>query len=367
MRRRLWWQIAIVDSKYAMASGFNDPLFPLYWNTKLPSNINDDELFPSSTKCESREGPTEMAFCLIMYTMVDHMKKNHKSHMADFQQVVLSGQAADPPTPEYTASLASLARYRQVFDDLTQKIIALEQRYCDTSAGPVHEVALTIRRSFLEKVVPMITPMRETAEWGTEIHNVHDNFFRICLAHHESFIKDYDTDIERFLWFHKSHFQLEWLLFLVSQLFNRYHLGTFADRAWAIIDRMYHHLERLWDMEQPQNRQLASLVLKVWKPRESALLGQGLPVVVPECVQKLQDRLSRCSSERPSDQLQGQYTVPSGNSAQGVAQLGFGNDMLEQMDLNLNAWPFINADISEDDNIFNSFSSFAQGAPGPWW
>jgi hypothetical protein len=57
MRRRVWWQIVLLDSRVAEISGAGPTLLTYPWATKLPSNINDSDLFP-----DMRDPPVERSF-----------------------------------------------------------------------------------------------------------------------------------------------------------------------------------------------------------------------------------------------------------------------------------------------------------------
>ena len=63
MRRRLWWQIILIDKRVSELSGAGTSILTYTWNTKLPSNINDSELFPDMRDPPAeRPGLTEMVF-----------------------------------------------------------------------------------------------------------------------------------------------------------------------------------------------------------------------------------------------------------------------------------------------------------------
>lgn len=63
MRRRLWWQIILIDKRVSEISGAGTSILTYTWNTKLPSNINDSELFPDMRDPPTeRSGLTEMVF-----------------------------------------------------------------------------------------------------------------------------------------------------------------------------------------------------------------------------------------------------------------------------------------------------------------
>ncbi|PWI64315.1 hypothetical protein PCL_11286 [Purpureocillium lilacinum] len=74
MRRRIWWQIIVQDSTHAIASGLNSSLLPANWDTKEPQNLNDAGLISHATEpARSHDGPTEMAFCLILHRVYKFM------------------------------------------------------------------------------------------------------------------------------------------------------------------------------------------------------------------------------------------------------------------------------------------------------
>jgi hypothetical protein len=56
MRRRLWWQITLTDTRISVMSGAGLSVLMYDWTTHLPSNINDSDLFP-----EMREMPSDRA------------------------------------------------------------------------------------------------------------------------------------------------------------------------------------------------------------------------------------------------------------------------------------------------------------------
>lgn len=288
MRRRVWWQIIMLDSTYAITSGFSDPELTWEWDTIVPLNINDADLFPSfQGLLQPHEGPTEMVFCILICEM---WKFISRIRFFELERRGIFGQGAEPGTPTYTSTLASIQTFSARVDELEAKIVALEQRYCDPSAGSVHQVASRIRSLIIGKIRCVLVPMRETPEWGTEVNNIQDNLFRISLCRHEITCAFYDVhEIRDYFWLIKVQFQLDAFTFFVGQLLNRAPTGDFADRAWRIIDRVYRIHEELWDMTQENHVQLASFVTKTWRCRESAFAKAAVPYDVPTCIPKLQE------------------------------------------------------------------------------
>ncbi|KAM5356742.1 hypothetical protein ACJ41O_003388 [Fusarium nematophilum] len=348
MRRRVWWQIITLDSMYATTSGLKETLLPWGSDTKVPQNLNDADFGPGSVEIHAYDGPTEMAFCMMMYEVVGFVK-NHP--VTDLEHVVLGNQAAEPGTPEYAACLAALDRFKALAEEFEERLILLETRYCNPSAGPVHTLALGIRRCINKEVRSMFVPMRETPEWGTEVNNAQDNIFRIWLGHHETIMSFYDISCNTsFIWFHKCHFQVDSFLFLVNQLVNRPSVGMFADRSWRLIERFYHYHDELFDMTKRQHAQVAYLVLKAWEARESSLLQLDISFDVPACVLKLKNPMPQ-----PDPQSSSQDLIASQPYADGAD----GNGLTPAMQLDFTT-PWLDP-VHSDWNLSNQLND-GQGA-----
>ncbi|KAK2733505.1 fungal specific transcription factor domain-containing protein [Colletotrichum kahawae] len=370
MRRRLWWQIIMLDTKYAMVSGFCDTLLPWNWDTKTPQNMNDADLFPGSTEpVQPREGPTEMAFCLLLYEVGRFIVENR---IPDFEAVVLGAMENESPESQAT-NLATLAKYRTLVDNLDSKLIALEKKYCDPLAGNIHIVATKIRSMIIDKMRTMMIPMRELPEWGTEIFNVQDNMFRISLMHHEHNVELYEfMENTGFVWFFKLHFQIDVFIVMAGQLYKR-PTGRLADRAWKVIDRVYQFHEELWDMSRKENVQLGIYMLKAWRARERSLVQLGMPYETPLAVPRLQDIVpqsnSEVSSAGPSPAQPMKMEVPPRQDQPMDQYLGNFLDTTNFYDLDM--WadlgvPNGNMNQQSAANMFGTFGNFGAPPTGRW-
>jgi hypothetical protein len=66
MRRRLWWQLCVLDFRNSEKHGTEPSIVAGTYDTKLPANINDSDLSPDATiPPEPRTGLTEMVLTLI--------------------------------------------------------------------------------------------------------------------------------------------------------------------------------------------------------------------------------------------------------------------------------------------------------------
>ncbi|KAF4338019.1 transcription factor [Fusarium beomiforme] len=291
MRRRVWWRIVVLDCMYAATSGMNPTLLPLGCDTEMPHNINDSDFSPESKVIQTKQGPTEMAFSLLLYEIVNFVKEHR---LSDCEEILLGGHTVEPGTPEYDHYRSSLKGLNDLADEFDKTISEVERKYCDASLGPLHVYALALRPHIIREVRTMATPMDETPEWGTEVKNSHDNFFRTWLAHNENEVGLYDlTANGPFAYTSKSFFHFDSLLFLAGQLVHRSPVGSFTERTWSLFDRYYYYHDGLYNVSQRQHFQLARLLLKAWEPREKALQQSGTPFEIPICVQKLRISVSQ--------------------------------------------------------------------------
>ncbi|KAG5762532.1 hypothetical protein H9Q72_009374 [Fusarium xylarioides] len=364
MRRRVWWQIIVLDSMYATASGLKPTLLPSGSDTRIPHNINDTDFSPESTEIRSQDGPTEMVFCLTIFEII-HFLKDHPIN--DLEHIILRGQDVEPGTPEYITYNTSLNMLKAMLEELDTRLRKFEQQYCDPSAGPIHLLATTIRPNILRDVNSIAVPLQETPEWGTEVNNSQDNFFRIWLSHNETVLSLYDIACHgHFLLIHRCHFQLDSLLFLAGQLIDRSPVGSFADRAWRLLERFYHYHDELWNMTHRQHVQLARLILKAWDVRETAFLQLGTPADIPAFVLKLKTFILQAGSLAPSKKVIPPQSWAGGNerSQMDGIHLGQGvpNDVLWNLSLN-GDWTLPNGDQSANNQnpvppLFGFFDSY---------
>ncbi|KAK7212305.1 hypothetical protein V2G26_019483 [Clonostachys chloroleuca] len=210
MRRRIWWQIVLQDNKNALVSGLSHSMLLKNWDTKMPQNVNDADLFPGSSEpIYPREGPTEMGFCLFSY------------HLAKFLMDAESLYESESTNPWDDDDLL-LLRNKHLVERLENSLNELEERYIDAYAGNIHVFSLALRPILVAKMREMTIPMRQQPEWGTEIFNKKDNLFKTAMIAGDDLRNIYEVSIQTgFVWFVKHHFRLDVLAFLVAQLCQR--------------------------------------------------------------------------------------------------------------------------------------------------
>lgn len=76
MRRRLWWQVCILDLRAAEDHDSDPSILDFSFDTAYPTSLNDDDISPEDTKPPTpREGATEMTFTLIRCEICSLLRK----------------------------------------------------------------------------------------------------------------------------------------------------------------------------------------------------------------------------------------------------------------------------------------------------
>ncbi|EFX04460.1 c6 zinc finger domain containing protein [Grosmannia clavigera kw1407] len=284
IRRRLWWQIIMVDAKYALMSGLSHSMLPHLWDTKEPSNVNDADLHLASTEpVQNREGPTEMIMVLLMSRVARFLLQT-----PGIEPMFLLGETDSfmdigGPSPE------QIAIYRQMITNLGNSLLEVIDKYCDPSAGPLHEMAIDIKADILDKIETLLLPPEEKT-FTDEVKTPADTVFRISVRaiQHENkqLVK---TRAKGFSWFSRLDFQVNIFLFVVGQLCSRTS-GRLVEMAWEAVQATYENYEQLLDITQRPHYQAALYVLKAWKVRREILRirSGGLTAETPDYILKLQ-------------------------------------------------------------------------------
>jgi Fungal specific transcription factor domain len=76
MRRRLWWQICILDARASEDHGSDPTIIEQVFDTQMPLNVNDSDLHPDMAELpEAKVGCTEMTFGLIRFEISSTLRK----------------------------------------------------------------------------------------------------------------------------------------------------------------------------------------------------------------------------------------------------------------------------------------------------
>jgi hypothetical protein len=309
MRRRLWWQILIMDTKTAVLSGLSPTVLARDCHTKAPRNVNDGDIFPAATEpFKDREGPTEMIFCLLNYRVAKFIIETPG---VETMVMVMEGGSDDPdggPTEE------QLSGYRRSFEKLGKELLEILDKYCDPRAGPVHEMAIRMRQHLLDMINEILTPARLRPEWGSEMKTAKDNTFMVAIRTLEHEEKHYISAKDKgFAWYMHIHFQLDVFLYVAGQLCHRTE-GSLVSRAWRQVEVVYTFHPELFDVTNKMHAGLAVFILKAWKRREETIFARtGQLPEMPSYVGKLRSCM-------PNDDYKTEPTPPNPYTPSSLAE-----------------------------------------------
>ncbi|EXJ76839.1 hypothetical protein A1O3_10484 [Capronia epimyces CBS 606.96] len=226
MRRRLWWHLTVVDSRSAEDHGA-DPVFtePFY-DTKLPLNYNDDDIYPGMKEYPpERQGATEMTFCLIRF------------------ELSIFSQRLNLTSPEVEEGHASpdWKLKEQMIDECHRRLEEKYLRHCDMSQ-PIYWVATTVARLILARMWLKVhhprsfSPTNDASPIPPECR---DRVFLTSVEVIEfSHLLENNESTAKWGWLFRTYVQWQSVAFALSEICVR-PPGPDVDRAWRAIESVY--------------------------------------------------------------------------------------------------------------------------------
>lgn len=87
MRRRTWWQIALLDRQAAADRGSDPIISAKSFNTHMPLNIQDEDLIPGNpNEVPARDGYTDTTFCRVCHEVSDVERRLNYVDLCDQPQ-----------------------------------------------------------------------------------------------------------------------------------------------------------------------------------------------------------------------------------------------------------------------------------------
>lgn len=315
MRRRLWWQIIILDSRSAELSGSTRTFEVRGWNTKVPVNVNDSDLYPRMTDepVAVVGKATEMISCCLRYELGECLRRSQSLSINGFDG---DWQLSNPNV--------SIAQKDALIDELEKTFEEKYVRYCDASI-PIHFHTLIVARAATSSMRLMAHhPRHRSDKERTQTTEELDAVFSLALKIIECDNLCHSTPVfRRFLWHTHVYFQWQGFIFLVGALRTRTE-GPEVDAAWQQIAQTYeHHPVFLTDTKKPLHLATGSLCLKAWQAREAALARQGMaafPPNTPAFIQVLRKQRSKHTPAAAQPLIAGGSTNVFASNEQNVGE-----------------------------------------------
>lgn len=228
MRRRLWWHISLLDSRSAEDHGTDPTFTEQFYDTKIPSNVNDEDIYPGMKESPmERKGATEMTFCLIRFELSKFSRRLNFT--------------APGGTVEGSGSSAwTLEDKEKMIDDCHRKLEEKYLRHCDMST-PIYWVTATVSRLILAKMWLTLHHPRSFNP-NLEPHLPPETRDRLFVTSVEviefSHLLESNENTSKWGWLFQTYMQWQSVAFALSELCVR-PPGPDTERAWQAIESVY--------------------------------------------------------------------------------------------------------------------------------
>ncbi|KAG9190382.1 hypothetical protein G6011_08470 [Alternaria panax] len=226
IRRRLWWQIMVLEGYSQKLAGTGTSGMILRGDVGMPSNINDSDLFPGMREMpKEHDGATEMMFFLIRCYVGNFLKRSAEIHTT-----------FDGLWHRLSTSAVQVAIKEKAISELETLFERKFLCYCDP-AIPWHLLCMHLAKSVLFMMRFMA---HSTDSYDVDISpEEKDMLFDLALQVSASQNLAYTTkELRGFRWHVNLNFQWKAFIYLISELRHRVE-GEKVDHAWAEVEKSY--------------------------------------------------------------------------------------------------------------------------------
>lgn len=230
MRRRLWWQVLLLEARAGELSGIGQVILPhVQWTTKMPLNVNDSSLHPSMVELPTdQNGATEMIHCLIRYEIGNAMRAGAKSSINGTWQ-------------HFSSSEIPVTDKEKAIQDLEGLLQRRFLQYFDASI-PLHFIsAIMAKQTMCKMRFRAYHPRHYWARTEAVTQEEKDKLFSNCVKILElDNIVQANKNTSQYLWHVNAQFQFDALIHVLSELRARV-TDEKSYQAWQQVDEVFQH------------------------------------------------------------------------------------------------------------------------------
>ena len=307
MRRRLWWNICILDSRASEDCGYDPAIRTNSVSTQMPLNVNDDDLFPNMKKFpRPRIGYTEMTCSLVRFEGARSFPRLH--------YVGLVGTSQADSNLQARKQLTENGAWIKACQERLEKLCL---RHSDLTDPFQWYIAAISRIVLIKMWLVAYQPHLRRNNCIILPEKTKDRLFIAAIENLEYWLLlNSDKRTSRWAWLCETYVQWYALTFLLQELCTRTQ-GEIVDRAWIAVNAALKF-------------GLKSLPGSSWESNNG--LDPGLNLIEAHCdaYKPLSGLLSKASSARAralaqdengSDSQDSGFMQPAANSQ--VPTLGF--------------------------------------------
>lgn len=279
MRRRLWWQVCILDARSAEDQGCDPSIHEALFDTKMPLNVDDNDLRPEMTEFpQGRQGFTDMTFCLLRFEIANLMRR-----------IIYV-----PPGPNKCTQFFTNLTVEQKEKWITDCHQAIEEKYlkdCDMTI-PLCWVTATVSRLIMSKMWLIVYHPHQRKDGGATLsQEIRDKLFVTSLENIEyGLLLETEARTMKWGWLFQTYVQWHAIAFLLSELCVRTK-GEAVDRAWRALETCANRWWLPFADNEPQRKAHHSYI---WKPLakllEKAKLARERELALEQAASSFQNR-----------------------------------------------------------------------------
>lgn len=225
MRRRIWWHLCLLDWRISEDTGLEATITLSSFDTRMPLNINDEDMEVTSSELSERRDYTEMVFSLIRYEA--------------WKLAASCGNNIAQPYRKPTGIKEKEVALNQLSNYLDNTYL----RLCRKKSTPISRLLLKVTPLIVAKL--RLLTSYPACYGGAEEEmplttGDKDLLFRSSISLLE-FEQALEADCELSCWrwfFLNAHIQWHAMSFALSELCVRVQ-GVVEDTAWNVIDRVF--------------------------------------------------------------------------------------------------------------------------------
>ncbi|KAL8677396.1 MAG: hypothetical protein Q9186_006171 [Xanthomendoza sp. 1 TL-2023] len=274
IRRRLWWQMVVVDTRLAEISGAGTSMLSAPFNTCLPLNVNDADLSPEMGELPPEHTrTTDMTFCLTRYEIANFLKCSN----TDF--FFFDGAWAKPD-----GAPATLEEKDRAIDELEQRLEEKYLKHCSDAKIPLHFLTRIFLRNAIYRMRVVAHHPQHRPDKGAGMPAEEKEYLcrlNLNMIENDNFAHG-NKSVDKFAWYLNMNFQFPALIYLISELRHRTR-GELADRGWTAINKGFEHRIQfiVRRRDSPIFKATSALALKAWQAREIDAAAHREPIPEP--------------------------------------------------------------------------------------
>ncbi|RBR10317.1 hypothetical protein FVER53590_12420 [Fusarium verticillioides] len=283
-RRRVWWQLQHLDLILSLKNNVTPLSFGTGWDVKLPLNIEDDDIDPSSTTPpKERTGLTSFSYALFTYWKMERQRKFRMT-------------TASQATAIDTSLLGCLAD--SVIDDLEAGLNENFLQYCDP-INPLHTILQISARAVVN-----VLRLRKLHEARMRSQNsddpCHVEHFNACMQGMGYIVVSHSNiQLKPFMWLVESSFLWYAFIGILVDMSNLKDV-TLIKSAWTLLSQLYAVADHISDLEDDRRKSHAARsVVATWYEcsQKPGLAGMQKPGFVSKLEKDLADLESKINED----------------------------------------------------------------------